>query len=68
MKKAPVTISEAARIAVASEDSVRRWFDTGQLAGFRTSGGLRLIDRASIEAFARARAERFAAKPGGQRP
>lgn len=53
----PATVSEAARRAGTSEDTIRRKFDTGELAGVRTAGGLRLIDRAALEAFADGLAE-----------
>jgi excisionase family DNA binding protein len=52
-RRAPVTVSEAARRAMKSEDTIRRRFDDGTLAGFKTSGGMRLIDPESLDAFAR---------------
>lgn len=34
-----------------SVDSISRYFDQGQIAGIRTPGGQRRIDRESVEAF-----------------
>jgi excisionase family DNA binding protein len=56
--KIPATVGEAARVSICSEDTIRRAFDVGDLAGVRTSTGLRLIDRDALEVFARQRAER----------
>jgi excisionase family DNA binding protein len=56
--KIPATVGEAARVSVVSEDTIRRAFDAGRLAGVRTSTGLRLIDRDALEAFARQQATR----------
>jgi excisionase family DNA binding protein len=57
-----MTCGEAARAAEVSDDTIRRAFDAGELAGMRTASGLRLIDRAALEAYARARAEKRAAE------
>ena len=57
-----MTVGEAARAATTSEDTIRRELDAGRLSGVRTASGLRLIDRAALEAFARDRAERRASK------
>jgi excisionase family DNA binding protein len=57
-----MTVGEAARAAVVSDDTIRRAFDAGELAGTRTASGLRLIDRAALEAYARSRAEHKAAE------
>jgi excisionase family DNA binding protein len=57
-----MTVGEAARAAIVSDDTIRRAFDAGELAGVRTAGGLRLIERAALEAFACERAEHRAAK------
>lgn len=46
-------ISEAARVIGKSEDAVRSLFDSGKLVGFRTSGGVRVIDRGSLETYAK---------------
>ncbi len=57
-----MTVGEAARAAIVSIDTIRRAFDAGDLAGMRTASGLRLIDRAALEAYARSRAEHRAAE------
>jgi DNA-binding transcriptional MerR regulator len=46
---APILVTEAALRAQVSADTIRAWFDVGKLAGRRTSTGLRLIDRRSLE-------------------
>lgn len=52
-RESPLTIAEAARLLGRSEDQTRRYFDAGKVTGFRTSGGVRLLDRASVEALGR---------------
>ncbi len=51
-------VSEAARRAEVSEDTIRRLFDRGILAGVRTSGGVRLLEPGAVDAFVRERAEK----------
>ena len=48
-------VSEAARTADSSADTIRRAFDRGDIVGLRMPNGVRLIDRASLEAFAQHR-------------
>jgi excisionase family DNA binding protein len=54
----PVLVGEAARIAEKSEDFIRQKVDCGEIAAMRTRSGVRLIDRSSLDAFLRRRAER----------
>jgi len=42
---------KAADMLGVSVDSISRYFDQGSLAGIRTPGGQRRIDRESVEAF-----------------
>ena len=51
----PVTVTEGVRISGYSADTIRRRFDAGLLTGVRTESGLRLIDRAGLEALAQER-------------
>lgn len=43
-------MTEAAKRLDVSTDSIRRWFDDGKLTGWRTPGGVRRIDAASVQA------------------
>ena len=43
-----LTVSDAAREASLSKDSIRRYVDSGKLQAIRTAGGIRLILRAEI--------------------
>lgn len=43
---------EAARILAVSSDTVRRWERTGRLPAVKTSGGVRVFDRADVERLA----------------
>jgi excisionase family DNA binding protein len=52
----PVTVSEAARIAAVSADTIRRWEAAGRLAARRTGTGVRIFRRADVERLAAARA------------
>jgi excisionase family DNA binding protein len=54
----PATVSEGARITGWSEDTVRRKFDAGEIPGVRTTSGLRLLERAALEALAAERQRR----------
>jgi len=45
-----VRVSEAARIAQLSVDTIRRYADAGQLASSRTPSGQRRFRRADVEA------------------
>ncbi len=56
------TVRGAARVIGVSRSYVRLLVDTGQLRARRTTFGIRLIDRASVEKFAEARALRRAEK------
>ena len=40
---------EAADLLGVSRDTIRRYVDTGLLAGIKTPGGQRRIDRSSVE-------------------
>lgn len=51
-KEDALLVSEAARLAGTSTDLMRLALDRGDVAGFRTASGLRVFDRASVEAFA----------------
>jgi excisionase family DNA binding protein len=42
---------KAADMLGVSVDSISRYFDQGSLAGIRTPGGQRRIDRESVEAY-----------------
>ena len=48
-----VLVTEAARAKACSAETVRRAFDRGDITGIRTSGGVRLIDRASLDDWVR---------------
>jgi molybdopterin-binding protein len=50
-------ISEAARLLGVSDDTVRRWTDSGRLAVTRDTNGRRNIDGATLAAFAAALAD-----------
>jgi DNA-binding transcriptional MerR regulator len=54
----PITCSEAGRICGVSASLVRWWEATGKLAAIRTSGGIRLFERADVLALARQRQSR----------
>src|SRR5713101_3055912 len=55
-----VTVGAAARAIGVHHSYVRMLVDTGRLRAKRTSFGIRLIDRAAVERFARERARRLA--------
>jgi len=44
-----VNVTEAARVAGVSPDTIRRWCDAGRLPSLRTSGGHRRIDVELVE-------------------
>lgn len=44
-------VTDAARRLGATDRSVRKLFDRGELAGIRSPGGFRLIEEASLERF-----------------
>lgn len=46
-------IAETASLLGVSDDTVRRWVDTGQLAATQDAGGRKAIDGAELAAFAR---------------
>lgn len=48
---------EAARIMGVSRDSIRRYVDLGLLAGIKTPGGQRRIDRDSVDSVIQRRRE-----------
>lgn len=56
-----LTVSEAARELDVAAETVRDWADRGKLPAQRTSGGVRIFQRADVE---RVRTERKAATRG----
>jgi excisionase family DNA binding protein len=59
-----IMVSEAARVARVSPDTIRRWEQSGRLEAIRTSGGIRLFSRADVERVAVERARRRSAVNG----
>jgi len=49
-------VSEVAELLGVSDDTVRRWCDTGALGVWRDDGGRQVIDGAELAAFAKSRA------------
>jgi len=49
-------VSEVAELLGVSDDTVRRWCDTGALAVWRDDAGRQVIDGAELAAFAKSRA------------
>jgi molybdopterin-binding protein len=49
-------VSEAAVLLGVSDDTVRRWLDSGQLTAGADSAGRKVVDGAELAAFARAQA------------
>lgn len=45
-----MSVREAAVRLAVHESTVRRWVDSGRLAGGRTLGGQRRVERAAVEA------------------
>ena len=54
----PVLTSEAGRILDRSAETVRAWERDGVLHAIRTTGGVRVFNRADVERLARERAAR----------
>lgn len=54
-----LTVSQAARTLGKGNDTIRRWFDAGQIDGYVTPFGERMISAASIDAI-------IANKPAGE--
>jgi len=50
-----LTVSDAAREASLSKDSIRDYVDKGKIKAVRTAGGIRLIPRAEVAKFVRER-------------
>ncbi len=57
-----VTVGAAARAIGVHHSYVRMLVDTGKLRAKRTSFGIRLIDKAAVDSFARERARRQAVR------
>lgn len=57
-------VSEAAAVLGVSDDTVRRWIDSGQLSSERDASGRLAVDGAALAAFARSQA-RSAHDPSG---
>jgi excisionase family DNA binding protein len=53
-----VTVGEVARLARVSAETIRRLIDAGTIPALRTTGGMRLVERAAAVAFAERRAQR----------
>jgi molybdopterin-binding protein len=51
--------SEAARLLAVSDDTVRRWVDTGRLSSGRDAAGRKVVDGAELAQFAKAQASRL---------
>lgn len=58
MKQKYLTVSETARRLDLSSQTVRRYEQTGLLEAIRVGKGQRLFDRAAVERFAQARAQK----------
>ncbi|TKV59280.1 helix-turn-helix domain-containing protein [Nakamurella flava] len=58
-------IREAAELLGVSDDTVRRWVDSGALPAARNDGGRKVIDGAELAAFSREHAARAARDPSG---
>lgn len=52
-----IRISAAAAVMGVSDDTVRRWIDTGKLTGHEDSNGKRVVDGAELARFAQVLAE-----------
>lgn len=59
--------SEAARLLGVSDDTIRRWADTGHLTAETDSTGRKVVDGAVLAAFARANAAEIADPTGSAR-
>lgn len=53
-----LTTSDAARLVGVSKDTIRLWERRGKLPAERTPGGVRLFQRADVEALANQRARK----------
>ena len=60
---ATFTVGQAAEILGVSPDTVRRWLDSGQLPGSKSSGGRRRVDGAALARFSVERAATPMASP-----
>ncbi|WP_405781032.1 molybdopterin-binding protein [Streptomyces sp. NBC_00859] len=58
------SIGQAAGLLAVSPETVRRWADGGQIAMARDGSGNRVIDGASLAAFAKGRAQGLHPVPG----
>ncbi|HTN87752.1 MAG TPA: TOBE domain-containing protein [Sorangium sp.] len=67
MTKHQFRVSEAAVLLGVSDDTVRRWADSGRLTLHRGDNGRSVIDGAELAAVAQAIAQEATALPGGAR-
>lgn len=58
-------IREAAELLGVSDDTVRRWIDSGSLPAVRNAAGRKVIDGVDLAAFSREHAARTAPDPSG---
>jgi molybdopterin-binding protein len=59
------TVREAAQLLGVSDDTVRRWTDSGALTAHRSASGRTVVDGAELAAFARDHAGPTPADPSG---
>ncbi len=67
MAKHQFRVSEAAALLGVSDDTVRRWADSGRLTLHKGESGRSIIDGAELAAVAQANAQEAAALPSGAR-
>jgi excisionase family DNA binding protein len=44
-----MSVTEASSMAKVSDETIRAWYDTGEITGIRDGRGHRLIDRGSLD-------------------
>lgn len=67
MAKHLFKVSEAAALLGVSDDTIRRWADTGRITLHKGEGGRSVIDGAELALVAQATAQEAASLPGGAR-